>query len=85
MFVLSPGQQSFLTKVCAACLKEITQKQPRLDCISCKQDIHLKCLGDDFETSGLCRLCCAPDSSINESYDEGELYLFGKLHDISKS
>ena len=82
----NPGPTKFsTTKVCAVCLKEITKKQPRLDCISCKQGIHLKCLGDDFETPGLCRLCCTPDSSVNESCDEGELYLFGRLHDISKS
>lgn len=63
----NPGPTKFsTTEVCAVCLKEITKKQPWLDCISCKQDIHLKCLGDDFETSGLCRLCCAPDASVND-------------------
>ena len=73
----NPGPaKSSTSEFCAVCLKVIKKKQSRLVCETCKQDVHLKCLGDDFEISGLCRLCCAAESSADETFDSIEQYLF---------
>ena len=77
----NPGPaKSSTSEFCAVCLKVINKKQSRLVCETCKQDVHLQCLGDDFEISGLCRLCCAAESSADETFDSIEQYLFEKLH-----
>ena len=81
----NPGPaKSSISEFCAVCLKVIKKKQSRLDCKTYKQDNHLKCLGDDFEISGLCRLCCAAESSADATFDSIEQYLFEKLHDTFK-
>ena len=81
----NPGPaKSSTSEFCAVCLKVIKKKQSRLDCKTCKQDVHLKCLGDDFGISGLGRLCCAAESSADETFDSIEQYLFEKLHDTFK-
>ena len=73
----NPGPaKSSTSEFCAVCLKVIKKKQSRLVCETCKEDVHLKCFGDDFEISGLCRLCRAAESSADETFDSIEQYLF---------
>ena len=83
---LNPGpSKNYAVEKCSVCLKQINKRQPRLPCKGCNQNIHLKCLGSDFEISGLCRLCChLAESSGDESIDISDLCLFENLNKICK-
>ena len=59
---------------CPTCLKVIKRCQPRVICLHSYQEFHLKCIGQEFETTQSSDLCYTPTlattSEKNNSIDD---------------